>query len=335
MITPQELVEAGLTAAAAAGAEGAVVLVGETSHVDVRFACNTTTTNGIHWSRTVTLVAFARSAVGTARRSGVVGADDIAEMALAALADARSAPEAEDAWPLVGVGQAPLGRAFGLDPERTEASVLDPVLSSLSGAFARSRQRDIVLAGFAEHDVETTYLGTSTGVRLSHVQPTGSVNLVGRTGDGAASAWVGAPSVAADLAGMEDEVAHRLAWAERRLELDAGRYEVLLPPSAVADMMAVFAFDGLSGQDTDDGRSVFSKEGGGSRLGEKVTRLPFTLSSDPGARGSSVSPSWPTRPGGGIDRSSTTGCPSAGSTGWAMACSATCDGTGRAQPARA
>ena len=85
----------------------------------------------------------------------------------------------------------------------------------------------------------------------------------------------------ADLAAMEEEITRRLAWAGHRVELEAGRYEVLLPPSAVADLMAVLAFDGLSGQDTDDGRSVFSREGGGTRVGEEVTRLPFTLSSDP------------------------------------------------------
>ena len=93
MIPAQELVERGLAAADAGGADGCIVLVEETSHVDVRFALNTTTTNGIQRGRSVSVIALAGTSVGSARRSGVVGADGVADMAAAALADARgSAP---------------------------------------------------------------------------------------------------------------------------------------------------------------------------------------------------------------------------------------------------
>ena len=173
------------------------------------------------------------------------------------------------------------GRAFGSEPEETDPGVLEDVLSALSGAFGRARARDAVLAGFAEQDVATLYLGTSTGVRLCHVQPTGAVHLVGRTTDGTGSAWVGEPTIAPALEAMEQEVWRRLDWATTQVALDAGRYEVLMPPSAVGDMMAMLAFDGLGGQDAEDGRSVFSSEGGGTRVGQTITSLPFTLSSDP------------------------------------------------------
>ena len=155
------------------------------------------------------------------------------------------------------------------------------MLSSLSGAFGRARARDAVLAGFAEIDVATLYLGSSTGVRLSHAQPTAAVNLVGRTADGTGSAWVGVPAIDPSFEEMEREIWRRLDWGKRQIALDAGRYEVILPPSGVADMMAELAFGGLGGQDAEDGRTVFSKEGGGTRVGETITTLPFTLSSDP------------------------------------------------------
>jgi predicted Zn-dependent protease len=138
-----------------------------------------------------------------------------------------------------------------------------------------------VLAGFAEIDVATLYLGTTTGVRLSHAQPTGAVNLVGRTADGTGSAWVGVPAIDPSFEEMEQEIWRRLDWEKRQIALDAGRYEVILPPSGVGDMMAELAFAGLGGQDAEDGRTVFSKEGGGTRLGETITSLPFTLFSDP------------------------------------------------------
>ena len=63
-----------------------------------------------------------------------------------------------------------------------------------------------------------------------------------------------------------------------------------MPPSAVSDMMAMLAFDALGGQDAEDGRTVFSREGGGTRVGETITTLPFSLSSDPFEQGIAVHP---------------------------------------------
>ncbi len=107
------------------------------------------------------------------------------------------------------------------------------------------------------------------------------MNLVGRTADGTGSAWVGVPAIDPSFEEMEREIWRRLDWGKRQIALDAGRYEVILPPSGVVDMMAELAFGGLGGQDAEDGRTVFSKEGDGTRVGETITTLPFTLSSDP------------------------------------------------------
>ena len=291
------MIEVALAAAARDGAVGCIVLVDESSHADVRFALNTTTTNGVRRDRSVTVVVMdpGRSAeapsVGVARRSGVV---DVEQMVAAALTDARGAPPADDAFTLVdgmdaarGGGRA-ASLAFGRPPIETDLSVLGDVLSGLSSAFARAAAQDVVLAGFAEYGVSTLYLGSSTGVRLSFSQPTGAVNLVGRSLDGVRSAWtgVGAERIGEiSFAAMEDELWRRLAWARRPVSLEAGRYEVILPPSGVADMMASLFFYGMGGQDAEDGRTVFSGSGGSgggnTRVGDRLTKVPFTLYSDP------------------------------------------------------
>ena len=89
---------------------------------------------------------------------------------------------------------------------------------------------------------------------------------------------------------MEAEIWRRLDWASTQIALEAGRYEVIMPPSAVGDMMAMLAFDALGGQDAEDGRTVFSREGGGTRVGETITTLPFTLYSDPFEEGIACTP---------------------------------------------
>src|ERR1700719_1747680 len=129
MIEAQSVVEDGLAAASRGGADGCIVLVDETSHADVRFALNRTTTNGVRRNRTVTVIAMVSPrhgvtpspspSVGVARRSGVV---DVEQMVSAALTDARGAPPADDAVTLVdGMGAASAGGraaslAFGQAP---------------------------------------------------------------------------------------------------------------------------------------------------------------------------------------------------------------------------
>ncbi len=276
----QDVVEAGLAAASTRGADGCVVLVDEASHADVRFAVNTTTTNGVRRDRTVSVVVMVGTSVGMARRSGVV---DVDEMVAAALLDARSAPAAEDAFPLVDGGTSG-GLDFGSAPLETDLGALSGVLSGLGGAFGRARQRDVVLAGFAEFGISTLYLGSSTGLRVAHSQPTGAINLVGRSLDGARSVWTGVGSedlASVSFESLEDELWRRLEWSAKSVSLEAGRYEVILPPSGVADLMGSLFFYGMGGQDAEDGRTVFSAADGGTRVGDQLSSVPFTMYSDP------------------------------------------------------
>jgi predicted Zn-dependent protease len=273
-----------------AGGAGCIVLVEDSTEVEIRYAVNTTTTNGVRGDRRVTVISLSEVeggiAVGVARRGGAV---DVADLVRAAEADAASSPPADDAAALLDGGEMP---GFGDAPGTTELSVLEGVVADLGAAFRRARDHDRVLAGFAEHGVATEYLGTSTGIRRRHEQPTGALHLVARSTDGVRSAWAGAGTADftdVSVAALEDRLATRLGWAERRSDLPAGRYEVLLPPEAVADLMVDIA-EYASGRDAEDGRSVFSKPGGGTRVGERLSPLPFGLRSDPEEPGLECAP---------------------------------------------
>jgi predicted Zn-dependent protease len=272
-----------------------VVIVEDTSEAEVRFANNTTTTNGLRRDRRVTVITFHETdggvAAGVARRGGDVEVD---ELVAASARDAAGSPAAEDAVPLVGPesSDAPGAAPFDRGPEETDLSVLRDVLGGLGGAFARAEAEGRVLAGFAQHTIETVYLGSSTGVRRRHAQPTGSLHLVGRGADGVNSAWVGAGTADfsdVTIGEMEERLVGRLAWGARHLDLDAGRYEVVLPPEAVADFM-IGLVGSASGQEAEDGGTVFSGSGGRTKLGEVLASLPFQLRSDPGEPGLSCLP---------------------------------------------
>ncbi|HEX9833868.1 MAG TPA: metallopeptidase TldD-related protein, partial [Mycobacterium sp.] len=143
----------------------------------------------------------------------------------------------------------------------------------------------------ARHDVETTFLATSNGVRRRYTQPTGSVEINGKR-DGA-SAWVGFSTPDFDdvpTDSMLERLSTRLGWARRTVELPAGRYETIMPPSTVADMM-IYLWWTMEGRGAEEGRTALSAPGGGTtRVGEKLTDLPLTLYSDPFADGLACTP---------------------------------------------
>ncbi|AUG80325.1 peptidase [Kitasatospora sp. MMS16-BH015] len=287
---PHELVEAAL---ALSQTDGCVVIATESSTANLRWAGNALTTNGVTRGRSLTVIATVELPEGTA--SGVVSREavtlaEVEGLVRDAEAAARAAGPAEDAQPLVPAG--PASADFTAPPATTSIEVYAEFAPALGAAFARAREAGQLLYGFANHVVESSYLGTSTGLRLRHDQPTGTVELNAKTADLTASAWVGAATrdfTDVDLAALHTELTRRLGWGARRIDLPAGRYETLLPPSAVSDLFVVQSWHS-SGRDAAEGQTVFSKAGGSTRVGEKLSPLPLTLRSDPAAPGLEAAP---------------------------------------------
>ncbi|WP_344030901.1 metallopeptidase TldD-related protein [Streptomyces luteireticuli] len=288
--SPHEIVERAL---ALSRADGCTVIVAERSTANLRWARNAPTTNGVTRGRTVTVIATVDGGSGTAAgvvsRSGVT-ATDLAELVGAAEHAARAAGPAEDAAPPVtGVPHSP---GFTDGPAETTAAVFDAFAPALGESFARARPAGRELYGFAHHETVTSYLGTSAGLRLRHDQPTGGVELNAKAADGTGSAWTAVPTRdfrEVDPLALDASLAERLGWSRRRVEVPAGRHPTLLPPSAVADLMVYLQLR-ADARNAAEGRTVFSRAGGGTRVGEKLAALPLTLRSDPSAPGLECAP---------------------------------------------
>jgi predicted Zn-dependent protease len=288
-LSPQEVVEKAL---AASTADGQVAFVVESSEANLRWAGNSLTTNGSMRSRQVVVISFvdggAGMAAGTVARTGN---PDIATLVAASEQAARDAGPAEDAVPLIS-DPPPGAGDWSAEPAQTSIEVFRDFAPQLGVAFGAARDRDELLFGFAEHQMASTYLGSSTGLRLRHDQPTGRVELNGKSTDFSRSVWAGMGTrdftdvSVPDLAG---QVQQKLAWSQRRVELPAGRYETLLPPSAVSDLY-IYAWWTMQARDADEGRNVYAKPGGGNRIGERLAALPLTLRSDPHAPGLETAP---------------------------------------------
>ena len=289
MLTPQDAVERALSLCSS---DECIAIAGVSHSANARWANNTLTTNGVVHSADLTVISIVRDGdtVRTASlsRTGVTEAE-IADLVAASAAAAMESPPAADAAPLV---QRPAAKDWDAEPGATSVPELGRLAEQLSAAFEQARSRDEGRYGYAEHSVSTTYLGSTTGLRLRDQQGDGRLELTGRSADGSRSAWAGVGS--ADISGLdvgrlEHDVQQRLDWSRRRVDLDAGRYEAILPPSAVADMM-IDAYWSMGALDAHEGSTVYSKAGGGTRVGESLTDLPLTLWSDPAMPGQACMP---------------------------------------------
>ncbi len=289
VMTPQSLVEHAL---AVSTADDCITIVRNSTSANLRWANNTLTTNGVMHGVTVTVISFIRSAGGVASGSVTGSASSQAQVSAlveAADAAARAGAPAEDANDLVTGDAAP---DWDAAPESTDIHVYDAFAPALGEAFGRASAGDRVLYGFVNHELTTTYLGSTTGLRLRHVQPTGHYGCTGKTADLTQSAWVGGATrdfADVDALAMEATVAQRLGWGSRRVDLPAGRYDTILPPSAVADLM-IDAYWYAGARVAHEGQSVYSRRGDGTRIGERITREGVTLFSDPSYAGLACAP---------------------------------------------
>jgi predicted Zn-dependent protease len=288
MISAQQVVDIALDAAARRGrVDETIVLVTDRIAASLRWANSSMTTNGVSTARTTTVISIVRQ--GDTARAGSLTSSEvdpsvIEELVAASQAAAITAPEARDAAPLLNGNGTPAD--WDAPTPGTGPEVFADITRGLSDGFRRSDQ----LYGFARHALETVYLATSRGLRRRYTQPTGSVEINAKR-DGA-SAWVavGAPDFAAvqmDL--MLEQLSTRLGWAKRSVELAKGRYETILPPSAVADMMVYVAWS-MAGRGAQEGRTALSTLDGGTRVGERLTDMSLTLYSDPTVPGLACRP---------------------------------------------
>ena len=286
--TPQQLADHALEASTS---DDCIVMVHDSTFANLRWANNTLTTNGVGHSVDVTVIAF--NGTSNASVSAAAATPDqvtalVEQADREAAAEAAAGNEADDRAELVA-GDATAD--WDEPPVDTTIAVFDAFARDLGDAFAESEAAKRILYGFVSHDMTTTYLASSTGLRLRHVQPTGHYGCTGKTAELTASAWVGGHTRDfADVNGAEitARCAERLGWGQRQVELPAGRYDTVLPPSAVADLM-IDAYWSAGARVAHEGQSVYSRRGG-TRIGEPIVRTGVRLYSDPAYPGLEAAP---------------------------------------------
>ena len=280
MSTPQALVDVALDASTA---DDCIAVLVTSSTANLRWANNTLTTNGVMTSSHLTVISVVDGTAGAAAGVLTRAATTTSQVeALVAAADqaARTAAPADDAAEVVSGEQA---TDWDLSAGHTSIDVFTGFARELGDAFGRAAGSDQLLYGYVEQDVTTTYLATSRGLRLRHEQPTAHVGITGKPADLSTSAWVGQAAeniTDFSVTDLDAELVRRIGWAGRKVELPAGRYDTILPPTAVADLV-IYTYFVSSGRDAHEGQTVFSDPQGGTRVGQQIVHPAVQLQSDP------------------------------------------------------
>ena len=249
----------------------------------MRWAGSSLTTNGVIQERSVTIVAFVAVAGGMAS-GGVTLTDfslaDIPALLEEAIAAAKAAGPADDYAPLatnISIGN------WSAEHVPTGPEVFAKFAPALGDMFSRSVADKIELFGYSEHTNETTWVGSKGGLRLRKDSPVGRVEMTGKSHERTRSTWAGVETrdfTDVSVADIDAQIRQRLTWQGTKVDLPAGRYDTILPSGSVADIFTYMMWVATA-RDAHEGQSVFSKKGGGTRIGEKLANLSVQFFSDP------------------------------------------------------
>ena len=143
---------------------------------------------------------------------------------------------------------------------------------------------DLAAAGFIIAGGGYTSIASNTGMFAYHPATSANYQLTVRTNDGTGSGWAAADHPdwsQIDFKAVSDRAIQKARASRNPVAVEPGRYTVILEPQAVGDLVQLLAFS-LDARSADEGRSAFSKTGGGTKIGEKIVDSKVTLFSDPG-----------------------------------------------------
>ncbi len=245
-----------------------------------RFARNEITTSG--FTETLSLVITSQRD----RKSGTVTTDDLSMEGLKAavsraetLRDLMPAdPEAVDPLPPQSY---PVLQKFHADSAAARAR---DRAAGVKATLTLARKKSLTAAGFFLNSATIRAIGNSKGNFGYHRATDVEFSTTMRTGDATGSGWAEAYSPRfseVDPKSVAQRAADKGIASAKPREVPPGDYTVILEPAAVADLFQALQFGMLSARAADEGRSVFSKEGGGSRIGEKMFHESVTIATDP------------------------------------------------------
>ena len=256
---------------------------------NTRFAANEITTAGGTTDTTVTITStFGRRRA--AAQTNVL--DDAALRRAVELSErlARLAPEDPEIMPELGpqeyvtVANAYAAKTADLTPEARALAVKRVLDGAATPGVAGVDPKSLFVAGFLEASAGVnSAVATNKGLFAYHTATGVNLSTTARTPDGTGSGYATGGSRdwgQLDPAALGRRAAAKAVASRNPVAIEPGQYTVVLEPQAVSDLLP-YMLGSFNARSSDEGRSAFSKPGGGSKVGEKIADPRVTLYSDP------------------------------------------------------
>ncbi len=258
-------------------AEETRVNINSSARADTRFALNQVTTSGENRDTQVTITAF----VGN--RSASVTTNRLDEASLAAAAKqaneiAKLVPPNPERMPELGAQTYPAARERVISlPTPAERAVAAKEVTELA------RANSLIATGFIECRAGAQAMANSKGLFAYDSSANVTMTATVRSQDGTGSGW--ACSDGTSFADLDPKAVAATAVEKARtsrnpVAIEPGRYTTILEPTAVGNLVQLIV-GAMQARAADEGRSFFSKAGGGNKIGMKVVDERVTLLTDP------------------------------------------------------
>ena len=264
---------------ALSGAEACRVSVTSVLEANTRFADNGISTSGDSTNATVSVRASFGRRAGSAS-TNILTAEGLRRTVEIAERLARLAPEDREAMPEL----AP--QTYREVPAFFDATAsLDPARRAVAAAACidTASRAGCTAAGFITLRANSNAVANSLDAFAYHRATGFAMTNTVRTADGSGSGWAGTAHNdwgRARPAELAQTATRKAQTSTGAVALEPGRYTVVLEPTAVANLLELMV-QAMNARQADEGRSFFSKRGGGNKIGERVVDERVTIVSDP------------------------------------------------------
>jgi predicted Zn-dependent protease len=262
-----------------AKADDTRVTIRSGARANTRFAVNQISTAGDNLDTVVTVLSSFGKRGATATTNKL---DDAALQRVVAKSEllARLSPEDPEAMPELPPQTYQESKGWS-----DATAQLDPAARALAidKIAAPARSAGLVSTGYLESRGTAVGIANSKGLFAYGRNTEAVLTTTVRTEDGQGSGWGGSAHwdwSRIDAAALGATAIKKANMSREAVAIEPGRYTVILEPTAVGNLVQLIA-GALSARNADEGRSFFTKPGGGNKIGMKVVDERVTLLSDP------------------------------------------------------
>lgn len=246
---------------------------------NIRYARNTVSTSGHRSNQNLVVQANFGNKMGTAT---IDEFDDASLQKVVKRAEelAKLAPENPEFMEPLGPQSYDESKTFS---ESTSKITPEYRAEVAEASINPASSKDVTAAGFFNDSSGFGAMMNSKGLFAYNQSTSSNFTVTMRTNDGTGSGWVTRdfndvdkfdPVEASNIA-IEKALMSREAKA-----IEPGKYTVILEPAASIGLLGRM-FGAFNARTADEGRSFMSKEGGGTKLGEKIVDERVNVWSDP------------------------------------------------------